>query len=91
MIKNVVDTHRLMYRNARIRAFDLSDRTTAVPFYNITDQILPDEDIGYEVHTDAAGYIYYGTGSQPVQCLAVKSSAIIQGLLCRWNLSLGPA
>ena len=78
MIKNVVDTHRLMYRNARIRAFDLSDRTTAVPFYNITDQILPDEDIGYEVHTDAAGYIYYGTGSQPVQCLAVKSSAIIQ-------------
>lgn len=78
MIKNVVDTHRLMYRNARIRAFDLSDRTTAIPFYNVTDQILPDEDIGYEVRTDAAGYVYYGTNAQPVQCLAVAKSAIIQ-------------
>lgn len=78
MIKNVVDTHRLMYRNARIRAFDLSDRTTAIPFYNVTDQILPDENIGYEVRTDAAGYIYYGANAQPVQCLAVTKSAIIQ-------------
>lgn len=78
MLKNVVDTHRLMYRNARIRAIDLSDRTTAIPFFNITDQTLPDEDIGYEVHTDAAGYLYYGTNSQPIQCLAVKKSAIIQ-------------
>ena len=78
MIKNVVDTHRLMYRNARIRAFDLSDRTTAIPFYNITDQVLPDNDIGYEVRTDAAGYVYYGTNAQPVQCLAVAKSAIIQ-------------
>ena len=78
MIKNVVDTHRLMYRNARIRAFDLSDRTTAIPFYNVTDQILPDENIGYEVRTDAAGYVYYGVNAQPVQCLAVAKSAIIQ-------------
>lgn len=78
MIKNVVDTHRLMYRNARIRAFDLSDRTTAIPFYNVTDQILPDEDIGYEVRTDAAGYVYHGANAQPVQCLAVAKSAIIQ-------------
>lgn len=78
MIKNVVDTHRLMYRNARIRAFDLSDRTTAIPFYNVTDQILPAEDIGYEVRTDAAGYVYYGVNAQPVQCLAVAKSAIIQ-------------
>ena len=78
MIKNVVDTHRLMYRNARIRAFDLSDRTTAIPFYNVTDQILPEENIGYEVRTDAAGYVYYGANAQPVQCLAVAKSAIIQ-------------
>lgn len=78
MLKNVVDTHRLMYRNARIKAIDLSDRTTQIPFFNITDQIVPDEDIGYEVYTDAAGYLYYGANAQPIQCLAVKKSAIIQ-------------
>lgn len=78
MIKSVTDTHRLMYRNATIRALDLSDRTTPVPFFNITDQELPVNDIGYEVHTDAAGYLYYGANSQPIQCLAVNKSAIIQ-------------
>lgn len=78
MIKSVNDTHRLMYRNATIRALDLSDRTTPIPFFNITDQELPSEDIGYEVHTDAAGYLYYGVNSRPIQCLAVNKSAIIQ-------------
>lgn len=78
MIKSVTDTHRLMYRNATIRALDLSDRTTPVPFFNITDQELPVNDIGYEVHTDAAGYLYYGANSQPIQCLAVNKSVIIQ-------------
>lgn len=77
-MKPVADTHRLMYRNARIRAFDLSDRTTPLEFFNITDNILPEESIGTEVYTDAAGYLYYGQNSQPIQCLAVKQSAIIQ-------------
>lgn len=78
MFKAATDTHRLMYRNARLRAIDLSDHTTPIPFYNITDSILPTQDIGYIVHTDSAGYLYYGTNSQPVQCLAVTKSAIIQ-------------
>ena len=77
MIKSVTDTHRLMYRNATIRALDLSDRTTPVPFFNVTDQELPVNDIGYEVHTDAAGYLYSGANSRPIQCLAVNKSVII--------------
>lgn len=78
MIQSVTDSHRCMYRNARIRALDLSDRTTPIPFYDITDDQIPTQDIGYEVRTDAAGYIFYSNGQQSVECLAIKQSAIIQ-------------
>lgn len=78
MIKSITDSHRCMYRNARIRALDLSDRTTSIPFYDIIDDQIPTQDIGYEVRTDAAGYIFYSNGQQRVECLAIKQSAIIQ-------------
>lgn len=78
MIKSITDSHRCMYRNARIRALDLSDRTTPIPFYDITDDQIPTQGIGYEVRTDAAGYIFYSNGQQQVECLAIKQSAIIQ-------------
>lgn len=78
MIKSITDSHRCMYRNARIRALDLSDRTTPIPFYDIIDDQIPTQDIGYEVRTDAAGYIFYSNGQHQVECLAIKQSAIIQ-------------
>ena len=76
MNKIVTDTHRLMYRNARIRALDLSDRVSQISFFNVTGA---DEatDIGTEVFTDQNGYIFYGN-AQGVECLTVKQSAIIQ-------------
>lgn len=78
MNKNVVDTHRLMYRNARIRALDLSDRTSVLDFYNITEADPAGVSIGNIIYTDPNGYMFYGNNAQPVGCLVVKKSAIIQ-------------
>lgn len=78
MNKNVVDTHRLMYRNARIRALDLSDRTSSLDFYNITEAEPTGANIGNIIYTDPNGYMFYGSNAQPVSCLVVKKSAIIQ-------------
>lgn len=76
--KEVLDTHRLMYRNARIRALDLSDATTPLQFVNITDDSGNDAEIGNIVYTDALGYVFYGANHRRVSCLGVKKSAIIQ-------------
>lgn len=73
----VLDTHRLMYRNARLRAISLSDRTTPIQFLNVTDQNVATE-IGNIVYTDSCGYVFYGNGQQRVSCLAVPESAIVQ-------------
>lgn len=78
MNNSAVDTHRLMYRNARIRALDLSDRTSQLNFYNITEANPDGDDIGNIVYTDPNGYLFYGNNTQPISCLAVKQSAIIQ-------------
>ena len=76
--KEVLDTHRLMYRDARIRAISLSDATTPIQFVNITDDAGPDAEIGNIVYTDAMGYVFYGANQTRVTCLGVKESAIIQ-------------
>lgn len=73
----VVDTHRLMYRNARLRAISLSDKTTPIQFLNVTDQNVAAE-IGNIVYTDSCGYVFYGNNQQRVSCLAVPESAIVQ-------------
>lgn len=73
----VSDTHRLMYRNARLRAISLSDKTTPIQFLNVTDEAEITE-IGNIVYTDACGYIFYGANHRRVSCLAVAESAIIQ-------------
>ena len=73
----VLDTHRLMYRNARLRAISLSDRTTPIQFLNITDEDTVAE-IGNIVYTDGCGYVFYGANHRRVSCLAVGESAIIQ-------------
>lgn len=73
----VLDTHRLMYRNARLRAISLSDRTTPIQFLNVTDEDTVTQ-IGDIVYTDSCGYIFYGAEHRRVSCLAVGESAIIQ-------------
>ena len=73
----VFDTHRLSYKNAKIRAFALSDQTRRLDFYNIGED-GQETDIGNEVVTNDAGYLFYGTGTQKVSCLSVPEAAIVK-------------
>ena len=73
----VLDTHRLMYRNARLRAISLSDKTTPIQFLNVTDQNAATP-IGNIVYTDNNGYVFYSANHRRVTCLAVPESAIVQ-------------
>lgn len=74
---NVLDTHRLLYRNATITALDLADKTTPVKFYNVTDVDVA-ADIGYTVYTNDAGYICYGSNRELVSSLGLGGSAIVR-------------
>ena len=57
--KEVLDTHRLMYRDARIRAISLSDATTPIQFVNITDDAGPDAEIGKIVYNSVDNLLEY--------------------------------
>lgn len=74
----IYDSHRLMYKNAQIRAFDLSNRTTPLNFYNVTQERPEGVDVGTMLYTNENGYLCYGTNRQGVVCATVKKSAIIQ-------------
>ena len=70
---NVLDTHRVLYRNAVLRAYDAANPTTRIHFFNI------DNDIGDEVYTNENGYLFYESGGrQPIECLNVDGDAIIK-------------
>lgn len=68
-----LDTHRMLYRNAVLRAYDAANPTTRVNFFN------GDVDIGDEVYTNENGYLFYESGGrQPIECLNVVSDTIIK-------------
>lgn len=70
---NVLDTHRLQYRNAVLRAYDAANPTTRIDFFN------GDVNIGNEVYTNENGYLFYEAGGrQPIENLNVDGSAIIK-------------
>ena len=70
---NVLDTHRMQYRNAVLRAYDADNPTTRIDFFN------GDVNIGNEVYTNENGYLFYEAGGrQPIENLNVNSSAIIK-------------
>ena len=69
----VFDTHRLSYRNAYIRAFDKLAPTTPIQFKDVDGT-----DVGYIVYTNAQGYLCYGNDRQPLTCLKLAKSAIVQ-------------
>lgn len=78
MIQQVFDTHRLSYRNAKIRAYSLSEPSRAIDFYNVTGEAEGQWDnIGTEVQTNENGYLCYGSGQSHIVCLAVAEAAII--------------
>lgn len=94
----IFDSHWLPYKNAVIRAFNLTMRTVPVEFYNITeDSPEPTESIGTVVNTDERGFLHYGgaAGLENVECLAVADSAIIQAerptgeILGQWVIKAG--
>lgn len=70
---NVFDTHRMLYRNAVLRAYDKANPTTRIDFYN------NDVNIGNEVYTNENGYLFYESGGrQVIECLNVDGDAIIK-------------
>lgn len=78
----VIDTHRLPYRNAQLRAFSRLNPTSRIPFYNGTSRHGLDElvyeNIGDVVYTNEMGYLFYGSNKIPVINLLVKEDAVIQ-------------
>lgn len=70
---NVLDTHRMLYRNAVLRAYDAANPTTRIDFFN------GDVNIGNEVYTNENGYLFYEAGGrQPIENLNVDGDAIIK-------------
>lgn len=70
---NVFDTHRMLYRNAVLRAYDKANPTTRIDFYN------NDVNVGNEVYTNENGYLFYESGGrQIIECLNVDGDAIIK-------------
>lgn len=70
---NVLDTHRMQYRNAVLRAYDAANPTTRIDFFD------GDVNIGNEVYTNENGYLFYEAGGrQPIENLNVNGSAIIK-------------
>lgn len=70
---NVLDTHRMQYRNAVLRAYDAANPTTRIDFFN------GNVNIGNEVYTNENGYLFYEAGGrQPIENLNVNVSAIIK-------------
>jgi hypothetical protein len=72
------DTHRLPYRNAKLRAWDLATKTQRINFQNYGSQDTQWTDIGSEVMTDESGYLFYGNGAHKVECLGVAAAAIVE-------------
>lgn len=71
------DTHRLSYRNAKLRAWALADKTRRVNFQDYSSEDDEWTSIGTDVITDESGYLFYANGTQKVECLGVEEAAIV--------------
>lgn len=68
-----LDTHRVLYRNAVLIAYDKANPTTRVDFFD------SEINVGNEVYTDENGYLFYSNnGRQPIKCLTVEQDSIIK-------------
>lgn len=98
---HALDTHRLMYRNAKLRAFllDGDQNTTPAKFYDITGPLdaqhpIESYDCGYFVSTNEEGYICRESDQAIVRQLAVTHNVVIQVSLdggqswpIQWNVA----
>lgn len=71
------DTHRLSYRNAKLRAWALADKTRRVNFQDYSSEDDQWTSIGTDVITDVSGYLFYADGTQKVECLGVEEASIV--------------
>lgn len=71
------DTHRLSYRNAKLRAWALADKTRRVNFQDYSSEDDEWTSIGIDVITDESGYLFYANGTQKIECLGVEEAAIV--------------
>ena len=71
------DTHRLSYRNAKLRAWALADKTRRVNFQDYSSVDDKWTSIGTDVITDESGYLFYADGTQKIECLGVEEAAIV--------------
>lgn len=71
------DTHRLSYRNAKLRAWALADKTRRVNFQDYSSEDDEWNDVGTDVITDESGYLFYADGTQKIECLGVAEAAIV--------------
>ena len=98
---HALDTHRLLYRNAKLRAFllDGDQNTTPAKFYDITGPLdaehpIENYDCGYFVSTNEEGYICRESDQAIVRQLAVTHNVVIQVSLdggqswpIQWNVA----
>lgn len=71
------DTHRLSYRNAKLRAWAIADKTRRVNFQDYSSEDDEWTSVGTDVITDESGYLFYANGTQKIECLGVEEAAIV--------------
>lgn len=70
---SIIDSHRLLYKNAVIRAFCFEDRTIPVSFFN-ADGV----DVGETLRTNESGYLVSAEGTHQITSYFVKQKSIVQ-------------
>lgn len=70
---SVQDTHRLLYKNAVIRAYDFDNRTERVSFVNAEGVV-----VGKELRTNEQGYLVNAEGTHQITSYFVQKKSIIQ-------------
>lgn len=78
----ITDTHRLAYKNAKIIAYSVANRTERINFYNLTDDpdthVIKYDDVGNMVYTNENGYVCYGANRLTSTGIAVMEDAVVQ-------------
>lgn len=75
----VIDTHRLPYKNAVLRAWSNNTKTIAIDFYECSDPSgAGGSAVGPIIRTNEQGYIFNADGTQPIHSLLLDQSAIIE-------------
>lgn len=70
---NIHDSGRLLYKNAKIRAWNFATPTLGVPFFD-ADGV----NLGFTLNTNALGYVIYGVNQQRANGYFVEDKSILE-------------